>query len=60
MILCKECFKLDEPWKEAMFDYWDWFDATEDFNDSHGRYCDMCGREFDDGELVALTGADMS
>ena len=59
MILCKECFKFDEPWEEAMFDYWTWFDAREDFDDSRGKYCEICGKEFDDGELVALTGADM-
>lgn len=38
-----------------MFDYWNWFDATEDFHDPHGRYCDICGREFNDGEMVIVT-----
>ena len=55
MIICKKCFKFDEPWEEAMFTYWDWFDATEDFDDPHGRFCDICGREFDEGELVVVT-----
>lgn len=59
MIICKKCFKFDEPWEEAMFDYWQWADATEDFHDPHGRFCDVCGKEFDDGELVALTEEDM-
>lgn len=31
MIICKQCFKGDEPRKEAEFDYWQWFDSTEDF-----------------------------
>lgn len=60
MIICKKCFKFDEPWEEAMFDFWEWRDATEDFYDPHGRFCDMCGREFDDGELVVLTAEDMA
>ena len=55
MIVCKQCFNFDEPWEEAMFNYWDWFDATEDFDDPHGRFCDICGREFDEGELVVVT-----
>ena len=60
MIVCKKCFKFDEPWEEAMFDYWQWADTTEDFNDPHGKCCDICGKEFYDGELVALTEKDMS
>ena len=59
MIVCKKCFKFDEPWEEAMFDYWQWCDETEDFYNSHGRYCDVCGEEFYDGQLVALTEMDM-
>lgn len=59
MIVCKKCFKFDEPWEEAMFTHWDWFDATEDFHDPHGRYCDICGREFDEGELVVITENDI-
>ena len=55
MIVCKKCFKGNEPRQEEMFDYWNWFDATEDFHDPHGRYCDICGREFDDGEMVVVT-----
>ena len=55
MIVCKQCFNFDESWEEAMFNYWDWFDATEDFDDPHGRFCDICGREFDEGELVVVT-----
>lgn len=54
MIICKQCFKGDETYKEAEFDYWQWFDATEDFDDPHGRYCDICGKEFEDGETVVL------
>jgi hypothetical protein len=54
MIICKKCLKGDEVYKEAEFDYWQWFDATEDFDDSHGRYCDICGKEFEDGETVVL------
>lgn len=60
MIICKKCFNFDEPWEEAMFDYWQWVDATEDFNDPHGKCCDICGKEFDDGELVALTEEDIA
>ena len=59
MIICKNCFKGNAPHEEAEFDYWQWFDATEDFNDSHGKCCDICGREFDDGEVVILTGKDI-
>ena len=55
MIICKKCFNFDQPGEEVMFDYWSWFDATEDFNDPHGRFCDLCGKEFDDGELVIIT-----
>ena len=55
MIVCKQCFNFDEPWEEAMFNYWDWFDATEDFDDPHGRFCDICDREFDEGEIVVVT-----
>ena len=54
MIICKQCLKGDEPCKEAEFDYWQWFDATEDFDDPHGRYCEICGKEFEDGETVIL------
>ena len=54
MIVCKNCFKGDTSYQEVEFDYWQWFDATEDFNDPHGRYCDICGKEFDDGEIVIL------
>lgn len=60
MIICKKCFKFDEPWEEAMFDFWEWRDATEDFHNPHGRFCDLCGKEFDDGELVVLTAEDMA
>ena len=54
MIICKQCFKGDEVYKEAEFDYWQWFDATEGFDDPHRRYCDICGKEFEDGETVVL------
>lgn len=54
MIICKQCFKGDEPRKEAEFDYWQWFDSTEDFYDTHGHCCDICGKEFEDGETVVL------
>ena len=60
MIICKSCFNFDEPWKEAMFDFWEWRDVTDDFYNPHGRFCDLCGKEFDDGELVVLTAEDMS
>lgn len=67
MILCKNCFKFlysntefDKPWEEATFNHYQWADATEDFNDPHGRFCDMCGREFNEGERVVLTEGDMS
>ena len=60
MILCKQCFKFDEPWEEAMFDYWQWFDTTEDFHDPHGHFCDVCRKEFNDGEFVVLTDGDMA
>lgn len=59
MIICKNCFKGDEPHQEAEFDYWQWFDVTEDFYEPYGRYCDICGREFDDGEIVILTEKDV-
>lgn len=55
MIICKDCFNFDQACEEVMFDYWSWFDATEDFDDPHGRFCDLCGKEFDDGELVVIT-----
>lgn len=54
MIICKQCFKGDEPRKEAEFDCWQWFDSTEDFYDPHGHCCDICGKEFEDGETVIL------
>lgn len=38
----------------AEFDYWQWFDSTEDFYDPHGHCCDICGKEFEDGETVIL------
>ena len=60
MIVCKNCFKGDESCQEANFDYWQWFDATEDFYHPHGRYCDVCGREFEDGETVILTEKDLA
>ena len=60
MIICKKCFKGNETHQEAEFDYWQWFDATEDFNDPHGRYCDICGKEFEDGDTVVLTESDMA
>ena len=56
MIICKKCFKGDEPHIETSFDYWGWFDATENFDDPHGRYCDICGEEFEDGEPVIIIG----
>lgn len=59
MIICKKCFKGKEWYIEINFDYWSWFDATEDFNNPHGRYCDICGEEFEDGEIVILTGPDI-
>lgn len=40
--------------KVAEFDYWQWFDSTEDFYDPHGHCCDICGKEFEDGETVIL------
>ena len=55
MIICKNCFKGDDTHQEVEFDYWQWFDATENFDDPHGRFCDMCGKEFDDSETVILT-----
>ena len=58
MIICKKCFKFNEPWEEEMYDHYQWADATEDYHNPHGRYCDLCGREFDDGELVVLTEED--
>lgn len=54
MIVCKNCFNGNKLHHEAEFDYWQWFDATEDFDDSHGRYCDICDKEFEDGEIVIL------
>lgn len=60
MIICKRCFWFNEPYEEAMFDYWQWFDATEDIYDTHGKRCDICGKEFDDGECVILTREDMA
>lgn len=54
MIICKNCFKGNDTHQEAEFDYWQWFDAAENFDDPHGRFCDMCGREFEDGETVIL------
>ena len=54
MIVCKNCFNGNESHQEAEFDYWQWFDATEDFNDPHGRYCDVCGTEFNDGDIVII------
>lgn len=59
MIICKNCFKGNEPYEEVEFDHWSWFDTTEDFDDPHGRYCDICGREFDEGQVVILTETDM-
>lgn len=55
MIICKKCFKGDEKHTEGEFDYWSWFDATEDFDDPHGRFCDVCGEKFEDGEPVIIT-----
>ena len=43
MIICKQCLKGDEPYKEAEFDYRQRFDVIEDFDDPHGRYCDIFG-----------------
>ena len=54
MIVCKNCFNGNKLHHEAEFDYWQWFDATEDFDDSHGRYCDIGDKEFEDGEIVIL------
>lgn len=54
MIICKDCFKGDDMYQKAEFDYWQWFDATENFDDPHGRFCDVCGKEFEDGETVIL------
>lgn len=54
MIICKNCFNGDDIHQEAEFDYWQWFDATENFDDPHGRFCDTCGKEFEDGETVIL------
>lgn len=59
MILCKQCENKEIEFIEAEFDYWQWFDATEDFYDPHGRFCDKCGKEFEDGEVVILTGEDI-
>lgn len=59
MILCSKCGKKIPVSTEASFDYWSWFDATEDFHDPHGRFCNCCGTEFADGETVILTDADM-
>jgi len=59
MILCQKCGSNYEKFTEAYFDYWSWFDATEDFDDPHGRFCDCCGKEFEDGEVVILTEEDI-
>lgn len=59
MILCKQCGNKEIEFIEAEFDYWQWFDATEDFYEPHGRFCDKCGKEFEDGEVVILTGEDI-
>ena len=59
MILCKQCRNKEIEFIEAEFDYWQWFDATEDFYDPHGRFCDKCGKKFEDGEVVILTGEDI-
>lgn len=58
MILCNKCGSKETNFTEAEFDYWQWFDTTEDFYDKHGRFCDGCGKEFDDGEVVILTNND--
>nr|DAL94205.1 MAG TPA: putative integral membrane zinc-ribbon metal-binding protein [Caudoviricetes sp.]DAZ84133.1 MAG TPA: putative integral membrane zinc-ribbon metal-binding protein [Caudoviricetes sp.] len=54
VIICRKCHKANDTYKEAEFDYWQWFDATENFDDPHGRFCDVCGKEFEDGEAVIL------
>ena len=54
MIICKNCSIGDGIHQEVEFDYWQWFDATENFDDPHGRLCDICGKEFEDGETVIL------
>ena len=59
MIVCKKCFKGNQPYEEHAYDHWNWFDATEDFDDPHGRFCDMCGREFEEGETVVVTEEDV-
>ena len=59
MILCKQCGNKEIEFIEAEFDYWQWFDATEDFYDPHGRFCDKCGKEFEDGKVVILIGEDI-
>lgn len=46
VIICRKCHKANDTYKEAEFDYWQWFDATENFDDPHGRFCDVCGKEF--------------
>lgn len=60
MILCKKCGRNKVKFIETEFDYWQWFDATENFYDPHGRFCDECGKEFEDGEIVILTEEDIS
>lgn len=54
MIICKNCSIGDGIHQEVEFDYWQWFDATENFDDPHGRLCDIYGKEFEDGETVIL------
>ena len=54
MILCKKCYETDELNENALFDYWQRFDYVDDFYNAKGRCCDMCGKDFDDGERVVL------
>lgn len=59
MILCKQCGCKEIEFTEVEFDYWQWFDTTENFYSPRGKCCDCCGKEFDDGEKVILTKSDM-
>ena len=58
VILCKKCGSKAKDYTESYFDYWNWFDAAENFYDLHGKICDCCKKEFEDGETVILTDED--
>lgn len=59
MITCQNCYNGTEPYVERRYWYSDWLDITLSNEYKHGRYCDCCGEEYQNNQIVVLTEKDI-